>query len=65
MKETSLTLDEKLKVVLSKRLRAYFPQAALESDFVPYGGGDDPSPERLAEPLPDFLRYHREVIFKA
>ena len=65
MKEASLTLDEKLKVVLSKRLRAYFPQAALESNFVPYEGVTIRLPERLAEPSPDFLRYHREVIFKA
>ncbi len=60
-----VTLDEKLKVVLSKRLRAYFPQAALESNFVPYEGVAIRLPERLAEPSPDFLRYHREVIFKA
>jgi putative restriction endonuclease len=59
-----MTLDEKLKVVLSKRLRAYFPQAALESNFVPYEGVAIRLPERLAEPSPDFLRYHREIIFK-
>ncbi len=59
-----MTVDENLKVVLSKRLRAYFPQAALESNFVPYDGVAIRLPDRLAEPSPDFLRYHREVIFQ-
>lgn len=60
-----VTLDEKLKVVLSERLRSYFPQAALESNFVPYEGVTIRLPERLAEPSPDFLHYHREMIFKS
>ncbi len=60
-----ITLDEKMKVVLSKRLRAYFPQLALESNFVPYEGVAIRLPERLAEPSSDFLCYHREVIFRA
>ena len=59
-----ITLDENLQVLLSKRLRAYFPQVALESNFVPYDGVAIRLPDRLAEPSPDFLRYHREMIFR-
>jgi putative restriction endonuclease len=33
-----ITLDEQLRVVLSKRLKSYFSQAALEMNFVPYEG---------------------------
>jgi putative restriction endonuclease len=59
-----IALDEKLHVVLSKRLRSYFPAPALEQNFVPYEGVAIRLPERLAEPSPDFIRYHREVIFQ-
>ena len=59
-----ITLDNHMKIVLSKRLRSYFPQTALEQNFVPYEGLAIRLPERLAEPSGDFIRYHREVIFK-
>jgi putative restriction endonuclease len=59
-----ITLSECMQVVLSKRLRAYFPQSALEENFVPYEGIAIRLPERLAEPSPDFIRYHREVVFQ-
>lgn len=60
-----ITLDDQLKVVLSKRLRSYFPQHALEQNFVPYEGMAIRLPERLAEPSEHFIRYHRESVFKA
>jgi putative restriction endonuclease len=60
-----ITLDEKLSVVLSKRLRKFFPQPALEQNFVPFEGKPIRLPEKLAEPDPDFLRYHREEIFES
>jgi len=60
-----ITLDEKLRVVLSKRLYAYFPAPALEQNFVPYKGIPIHLPERLAEPSRDFIQYHREAIFQA
>lgn len=60
-----ITLDDKLKVVLSKRLRSYFPQPALEENFVPFAGKAVRLPEKLAEPDPEFLRFHREDVFQA
>jgi putative restriction endonuclease len=60
-----ITLDERVRVVLSKRLRDYFPQSALEENFIPYKGVAIRLPERLAEPSPAFIRYHRETIFRA
>ena len=59
-----ITLDSQMKVVLSKRLRSYFPQPALEQNFVPYEGIAIRLPDRLAEPSADFIRYHRDVVFK-
>lgn len=58
-----ITLDNKLNVVLSKRLRSFFPQPALEQSFVPFEGKPIRLPEKLAEPDPIFLSYHREEIF--
>ncbi|MFO1512290.1 MAG: HNH endonuclease [Verrucomicrobiota bacterium] len=60
-----ITLDEKLNVVLSKRLRGFFPQPALEQNFVPFAGQPIRLPEKLAEPDGDFLRFHREEIFES
>ena len=59
-----ITLNEKLGVVLSRHLRNYFPQPALEQNFVPFEGKPIHLPDKLAEPNPDFLRYHRDRIFK-
>jgi hypothetical protein len=59
-----ITLDEKLNVVLSKRLRSFFPQPALEQNLVPFEGKPIRLPEKLAEPDSDFLRYHREEMFQ-
>ncbi|HAF21651.1 MAG TPA: restriction endonuclease [Blastocatellia bacterium] len=58
-----ITLDKDLCLVLSKRLKSYFPQAALEQSFVPFEGKPIRLPEKIAEPDPTFLRHHREVIF--
>jgi len=59
-----ITLDDKLSVVLSKRLRSFFPQPALEENFVSFEGKPIRLPEKLAEPDPDFLRFHREDVFQ-
>jgi predicted restriction endonuclease len=59
-----ITLDNRLSVVLSKRLRNFFPQPTLEQNFVPFEGKPICLPDKLAEPDPDFLRYHRDVIFE-
>jgi len=59
-----ITLDDKLNVVLSNRLRSFFPQPALEQNFVPFEGQPIRLPEKLAEPDGDFLRYHRDEVFQ-
>jgi putative restriction endonuclease len=58
-----ITLDKKLCLVLSKRLKSYFPQAMLEQSFVPFEGKTIRLPKKIAEPDPAFLRHHRDVIF--
>lgn len=58
-----ITLDEKLCLVLNKRLRSYFPHILLEQSFVPFEGKPIRLPEKTAEPDPDFLRHHRKAIF--
>ncbi|HEV2452618.1 MAG TPA: HNH endonuclease [Verrucomicrobiae bacterium] len=60
-----ITLDEKLNVVLSKNLRRFLPQRSLEQNFVTFEGQPIRLPEKLAEPEPEFIRYHRENIFVA
>lgn len=58
-----ITVNENLEIVLSRRLRSYFPQSALEQSFAPYEGVAIRLPEKLAEPAPNFLSYHRESVF--
>jgi len=52
-------------VVLSVRLQKFFPEPALEQNFVPYEGKPIRLPEKLAEPDGEFLRYHRMEIFRS
>lgn len=59
-----ITLDDKLSVVLSKRLKKFFPQPALEQSFVPFEGQRIHLPDKLAEPSHDFLSYHRKEVFQ-
>jgi len=59
-----ITIDKKLSLVLSKRLKRYFPQDALEQSFVPFEGQPIRLPKKIAEPDPELLRYHRKQIFK-
>jgi len=58
-----IALDDNLNVVLSKRLRSYFPQPALEQNFVPYEGRPIRLPDKLAEPAVEYISFHREKIF--
>jgi predicted restriction endonuclease len=59
-----ITLDGKLAVVLSKRLKSYYPQAALEQNFMPFEGRRVRGPQMIAEPAAEFLDYHRTAVFK-
>jgi putative restriction endonuclease len=58
-----ITLDAEHRVVLSERLKHYFPQPALEQNFLPYAGTKIHLPDKLAEPDAEFLAYHRESVF--
>jgi predicted restriction endonuclease len=58
-----ITLDEEFRIVLGKRIRSYFPQPALEQNFVPYEGKQIQLPQKLAEPNPEFIAYHRQSVF--
>jgi putative restriction endonuclease len=58
-----ITLDSEFRVVLSQRLKDYLPQPALEQNFILYAGAPIQMPDKLAEPDPEFLAYHRESIF--
>jgi putative restriction endonuclease len=60
-----ITLDPTFKVVLSKRLRSFFPQPALEQNFIPFEGKPIRLPKKLAEPDPTFLQHHRDQIFES
>lgn len=59
-----ITLDDRFKVVLSNSLQKFFPQPALEQNFLPFAGQPIRFPDKLAEPDTNFLRYHREQIFQ-
>ena len=58
-----ITLDEKRRLILSKRLRSYLPQQSLNNNFVAFEGKVIDPPEKLAEPDEAFLSYHRTEIF--
>lgn len=58
-----ITLDEKYRVVLSKRLSDYLPQRSLEENFVAFAGKSIRMPDKLARPDSHFLKYHRDTVF--
>lgn len=59
-----ITLDKNSCVILSKRLRSFFPQPMLEVNFVPFENKPIRLPVKLAEPDSEFIRFHRETIFQ-
>jgi hypothetical protein len=52
-------------VLLSRRLKCYFPQAALEQNFAVFEGKPIELPEKIANPGSCFLDYHRNTIFQS
>jgi putative restriction endonuclease len=58
-----ITLDENFQVVLSRRLRSFFPQPLLEQSFVPFEGKPIRLPEKLVEPKLEFIAFHRQEVF--
>jgi hypothetical protein len=58
-----ITLDRRLHVLLSSRLKSFFPQPILEQNFIPFEGKSIRLPEKLTEPSSEFLSFHRKKIF--
>jgi putative restriction endonuclease len=59
-----ITIDGEWRVVLSKELRSYFPEPALENSFVPFEGKTIRWPENIAEPSQHLMEFHRTEIFR-
>ena len=59
-----ITLDDNLAVVLSARLKGYLPSKSLEHNFSQFEGRSIRLPDKIAEPNPAFLRFHRTKIFQ-
>jgi putative restriction endonuclease len=59
-----ITFDENYNLVLSRYLQEYLPEETLERNFVFYAGKQLRLPEKF-QPDPNFLRFHREEIFRA
>jgi putative restriction endonuclease len=59
-----LTLDDQFRVVLSRVLRERMDNRAWRVFFVPYEGQKINLPNKLAEPDPMALEYHRTHIFE-
>ena len=58
-----ITLDDKMRIRVSKQVHAYLPDEAVEKALVAFAGKPIRAPERFA-PEPSFLRVHRETIFR-
>ncbi|MFW6118753.1 MAG: HNH endonuclease [Planctomycetota bacterium] len=58
-----ITLDPGLRLVLSKELRDYLPDEALEAEFVRHEGHGIRQPKKFA-PKAEFLAAHRENVYR-
>lgn len=58
-----ITLDEQNRLVLSHNLRDYLPNDSLYQNFMAFEGHRIHLPEKFL-PEPEFLRHHREQIFR-
>jgi predicted restriction endonuclease len=54
-----ITLDEDLRIVLSKRLKDHFSNQSLKENFQPFEGKKIECPEKF-EPDQSFLEFHRK-----
>lgn len=59
-----ITFDEGLAMVLSPKLKKFFPQDSLEMNFLEFEGKAIRMPDKLAAPAAEFLNHHREHIFQ-
>ena len=58
-----ITFDENNRLLLSHYLQEFLPEETLERNFVAYAGSQLRLPEKF-HPEPDFLRFHREQVFR-
>lgn len=58
-----VTFDKEIRLVLSPVLREYLPNDALQREFFDREGHALRQPDRFV-PSSDFLRYHRERVFR-
>ncbi len=58
-----ISFDEKNRLLVSERLRAYLPDKVVEREFVALVGRPLRLPEKF-QPEPAFLEFHREQIFE-
>lgn len=59
-----ITFDDDYRLVLSRELKGHCPQPALEQEFASYAGKPAALPQEAAPPDREFLRYHRQKVFK-
>lgn len=59
-----ITLDEELRVVLSKSIRDHMTVRSIEENFIRFEGKEITQPLRFS-PSQAFLEYHRDTIFVA
>ncbi len=59
-----ISFDENCRLVLSRELKEHLPQAAIEQNFVAYEGVGIQAPGNALGPNLDFMRFHREVVFR-
>lgn len=57
-----ITLDEEYRLIVSKTIREYLPNGALEAEFIAYEGHPIRMPEKF-RPEPSHLANHRENKF--
>jgi len=58
-----ITFGEGFEMILSSKLQKAGGELSVESNFSAFEGKPIRLPEKLAEPDPEFLRYHRDQIF--
>jgi putative restriction endonuclease len=59
-----ITFDEDRRLVLGKGLKSYLPHDALKQSFVAFEGKQFTEPLDAPVPDPEFLRFHRENVFR-
>ncbi len=58
-----ITFDDDMRLVISAELRGYLPNDALVREFIPMEKAELRMPEKF-RPNEDFMRHHREKIFR-